>query len=106
MVGAIVNLILLIPFLIFAIIFSKGKGAFLIAGYNTMSDQEKAQFDEVALCKFMGKMMYGICFCLLLWALSDFLENQILFVNGLILFIVIIVFTLVYTNTGDQFKRN
>ncbi|WP_308222690.1 DUF3784 domain-containing protein [Metabacillus halosaccharovorans] len=82
MTGAIVHLILLIPFLIFAYVLSKGKGAFLLAGYNTLSEDEKAQYDEVAMCKFMSKIMYGISFSLFLWALSEGLKNQILFIIG------------------------
>ena len=37
MAGAIISLIGFIAFLTFAILLSKGKGAFLIEGYNTMS---------------------------------------------------------------------
>lgn len=105
MTGFIINMTILIPFLIFAVILSKGKGAFLIAGYNTKSDSEKAQYDETALCKFMGKIMYGICFSILLWGLSEALENQLLFILGLILFIIIVFFAIVYMNTGNRFKR-
>ncbi|WP_205439399.1 DUF3784 domain-containing protein [Halobacillus ihumii] len=103
--GAIVHFIILIPFLIFATLLSKGKGAYLLTGYNTMSDHEKAQYDEVALCKFMGKVMYGICFSILLWALSGIFEIQILFIIGLVLCISLIVFALVYSNTGNRFKN-
>lgn len=98
-------LIILIPFLTFAIILSKGKGAFLIAGYNTKSDSEKALYDEVALCKFMGKTMYGISFSIFLFALSEMLDKQVLFIIGLILILTIIIFALVYTNTGNRFKK-
>ncbi|MEY9977624.1 hypothetical protein ABH968_002570 [Lysinibacillus sp. RC79] len=42
---AIVWLIIMIPFLIFAIVLSQGKGAFLIAGYNTMSNSEKEKYN-------------------------------------------------------------
>ena len=105
MVGAIINLIIFIVFLILAIFLSKGKGAFLIAGYNTMPDREKAKYDEIALCKFMGKMMYGISFSILLWALSELLEIQVLFIIGLVLFFCLIVFVLVYANTGNRFKK-
>ena len=106
MVGAIINLIGFIAFLIFAIFLSKGKGAFLIAGYNTMSDSEKAKYDEIALCKFMGKIMYGISFSILLWSLGEMLEIQVLFIIGLVLFLCLIVFVLMYSNTGNRFKRN
>lgn len=101
----VASLIISIPFLIFAIILSKGKGASLLAGYNTMPDSEKAQYDEVAMCKFMGKIMYGISFSTLLFALSELLENQIIFIIGLILFLSLIIFALVYSNTGDRFKK-
>ena len=105
MVGAIISLIGFIAFLIFGIFLSKGKGAFLIAGYNTMSKSEKAEYDETALCKFMGKIMYGISFSILLWALSDMLEVQVLFIIGMVLFLGLIVFVLVYSNTGNRFKK-
>ncbi|RST71821.1 DUF3784 domain-containing protein [Siminovitchia acidinfaciens] len=105
MAGVIINLIMFILFFIFAVMLSKGKGAFLIAGYNTMSDREKAQYDEAALCKFMSNIMYGICLSILMWALSELLDNQALFVIGLILFIGIILFAVVYSNTGNRFKR-
>ncbi|MFC4408934.1 DUF3784 domain-containing protein [Chungangia koreensis] len=106
MVGVIINLIMVIAFLILGIYLSKGKGAFLIAGYNTMSASEKAKYDEVTLCKFMGKMMYGLSFSIFLWALSDLLEIQLLFIIGMVLFAGLIVFILVYINTGNRFKKS
>ncbi|SDN63531.1 DUF3784 domain-containing protein [Alkalicoccus daliensis] len=105
MTGVIINLIGFITFFIIAVFLSKGKGAFLIAGFNTMSASEKDEYDKTALAKFMGKMMYGISFSLLLWAFSDIFNNQGLFIVGLILFIGIILFAIVYSNTGNRFKR-
>lgn len=98
-------LIISVPFIIFAIILSKGKGSSILAGYNTMSDSEKAQYDEVALCKFIGKIMYGISFSIIIFAVSEMLENQVLFIIGLILFLTLIIFALVYSNTRDRFKK-
>ena len=50
-------------FLGLAALFSRGKGAFLIAGYNTASQKEKAKYDEKALCRFMGKLMFALAAC-------------------------------------------
>ncbi|PAQ13496.1 hypothetical protein CD798_15530 [Bacillaceae bacterium SAOS 7] len=105
MSDAIVHLVILIPFLIFAIALSKGKGAFLLAGYNTMPEHKKEKYNEAELCQFMSKIMYGICLSLLLWALSELFNRQILFIIGLILFVSLIVFALVYANTGNRFKK-
>ncbi|MGM7635216.1 DUF3784 domain-containing protein [Bacillus sp. Hm123] len=105
MSGAIVHLVIVIPFFLFAIVLSKGKGAFLIAGYNTMPEHEKEKYNEEKLCQFMSKIMYGICFSLLLWAFSELFNQPFLFIIGLILFISLIVFTLVYANTGNRFEK-
>lgn len=105
MSGAVINLLLIIPFLIMAFFLSRGSGAFLLAGYNTMSKSEKAKYDEVALCKFMGKMLYAISFAMLLFSLSEWLEMPVLLWIGIALMSVLIVFTLVYANTGNRFKE-
>ena len=105
MEGMLISLFVCISLFIFAIYLSKGKGAFLISGYNSLSDCEKAEYDELALCKFMSKMMFGLSFSMFLCALSEMLKVQILFIIGLVLFISILVFGLIYMNTGNRFKN-
>ena len=105
MVGVIVNIIIMIPMLLLAITFSKGKGAFLIAGYNTMPESEKKKINEIEMCKFMSKIMYGICLSLLLFALSELLVLQILFIIGFVLCIGLVVFAVVYSSTGNRFNN-
>ena len=50
----IANAVIAALFVLLGILFSRGKGAFLIAGYNTASAAERARYDEKALCRFMG----------------------------------------------------
>ncbi|WP_144787593.1 DUF3784 domain-containing protein [Lysinibacillus fusiformis] len=103
--GVFVYLIIMLPFLIFALVLSQGKGTFLIAGFNTMSPDEKDKYDEIALAKFIGKMMYGYCFCVLLWVLNEIFQTQWLFIVGLVLFVILTIFLMIYMNTGNRFKR-
>ena len=77
----------------------------MIAGYNTMPKEEKANYDELALCKFMSKILYGICFSLVLLSLSEWLEIPALLWMGIALMIGLIVFTLMYSNTGNRFRQ-
>ncbi|MEK4025267.1 DUF3784 domain-containing protein [Sporosarcina sp. FSL W7-1283] len=105
MTGAMIDIVLMIAFLIFAFYLSQGKGAFLLSGYNTMPEEKKAMIDELSLCKFMSKIMYGLSFCIGLFALSELLNQQILFVVGLALFVLLVVFAVVYSNTGNRFKK-
>lgn len=103
--GVIVYLIIMLPFLIFAIVLSQGKGAFLLAGFHTMAQEEKEHYDEKTLARFMGKMMYGYCFCVLLWILNELFHTQWLFHVGLVLFVALTIFLLIYANTGNRFKK-
>ena len=64
---------------ILAIVFFCGKGAFLIAGYNTASSEEKANVDENALCRAMGGMMLACAVCFGVLMLSELFQNMVLF---------------------------
>lgn len=102
MVGLIIGIV---TFIILGIFLLNGKGSFLIAGYNMMSKEEKDKYDKLALSKFMGKVMFFFAFSMSFWALGEALESNILFSIGLVLFFGIILFTLIYTNTGNRFKK-
>lgn len=105
MAGAIINFGIMLLFILIGVTFSQGKGAAFIAGYNTMSDGEQAKIDEVAMCKFMGKVMYGAAFGLLLIGLSELFNLQILMFVGIASCVICPIFAVVYMNAGDRFKR-
>ena len=102
---SIVYFVVIVPLLVFAIVLSKRKGASLLTGYNTLSESKKQDYDEVALCQFMGKIMYGVCFSILLIAGSEQFGYYSLFSLGVILLLFLIVFAVVYSNTNDRFKK-
>ncbi|WP_068677791.1 DUF3784 domain-containing protein [Oceanobacillus sp. Castelsardo] len=102
MIGTISIIIL---FVILGIFLFNGKGSSLIAGFNTLPEEEKEKYDKVALSKFMGKMMFALSFSMILWVISDMYKIKWLFTFGLILFIGLIVYIFVYTNTGNRFKK-
>lgn len=92
-------------FIILGIVFSTGRGAFLIAGYNTMPRAKRQEYDTVALFKFMGKMMFVLAFSQVFWLLGTLSEQRWLFTLGMVVFAATIVFMLVYLNTGGRFKK-
>lgn len=102
MVGKILMIAL---FVLLGIMLSLGKWSFLIAGFNTMSKEEKEKYDSSSLCKFMGKFMFIIAFCITLFVLSDVFTMKILFNIGITILIVSIIFVIIYANTGNRFER-
>ena len=92
-------------FIILGIFLLNGKGSFLLAGYNTMSREEKKKYDVVKLTKLMGKMMFALSFSMLFWIFSIVFNREWLFYLGLILFLSILIFTIIYVNMRIDSKR-
>lgn len=101
----IVMIFVIILFIVIGIFLVNGKGSFLIAGYNTMSAEEKEKYDKTELLKFIGKMMFVLAFSMILWVLSEVYGIDWLFVAGLILFIFITLFMVIYVNLGQKFRK-
>lgn len=83
----------------------QGKGAWLIAGYNTMPKEDKAKYDETALCKATGKLILGVAFSTVLLVTGDFFNNSILLIAGIGITVFIILFSVIYINTGSRYKK-
>lgn len=93
-----------IALLFFALAFFmlQGKGAFLIAGFNTLSKEEQAKYDKARLTKFMGKLMLIIGICLVLMAF----DKAWLTYSSIAIMLLAITFALIYSNTGERFQKH
>lgn len=78
----------------------------MIAGYNTLPKAEKAKYDEKALCKATGKLILSSVFPIALLALGDLLQLNGLLIAGGVLLVILLVFGLIYLNTGNRYKKD
>ncbi len=105
MVGLVIGFIVAAAFIIWGAVLCTGRGALLIAGYNTMSGDEKAKWDERRLCRSTGKMMIGSgiwVFCLVLLSFFDITW----FVLATIpVFLLSVIAWVVYINKSPKFRR-
>lgn len=92
-------------FMILGAILSMGKCSFLIAGYNMMNRGQKKQYDEQALCRFMGEIMYCLAFAMLLWLASIIFQNSVLLSASLYFLVGSIAFAVIYAGAGSRFKK-
>lgn len=83
----------------------QGKGAMLIAGYNTLPEKEKEKYDVVALCKATGKFVIALTFTIALIIAGDLLEMNGLIIAGAVLMVAMIIIGLIYMNTGNRYKK-
>jgi len=103
-IGLIVIGVIVVSMIIMAVFLLNGKGAFLIAGYNTMSKTERAKYNEKALCRFTGWLLIALTFCMLLIPAGIFLEIPWLIYCGTMLILVLSIGAVIYSNTGNRFR--
>ena len=95
-----------IPFIVMGIFLINGKGAFLIAGYNTLSDSDKATYDTKALCRAVGWLLISMAVLGLIFPLASVFESAWLFWVAIIPFMALPFGFAIYANTGNRFKIN
>ena len=70
-------LITAILFIVFGIFIKYGKMYFLIAGYNTMSKEEKEKYDIEGIATVFKNVMFGMAFIIILGDfIGDLTEND------------------------------
>lgn len=87
-IGIIIQGIIVAVLLLLGITFLKGKGTSLIAGYNTMSPEERTKYDEKAMCRSMSAMMFACAGCFAVIFLGTLLELMALVWAGIGLMLV------------------
>lgn len=95
----IISLILLLM----AVILLQGKGANLIAGYNT--SKVKSKYDAAALCRFVGKILLPIAILSPLIIFGCIYKIIWLPIIYIVIVLLLVAFALVYLNTGNRFKK-
>ena len=98
--GAVVGALVLL-----GIIFLKGKGSFLIAGYNTASKAEKEKINEKKLCTCVGMLMFALAGCFFIVMLSDIFHKMWILWLGLGLVFAVSIGGIIYINTRDRIKK-
>ena len=92
--------------IVMGVLFIKGKGGNLLAGYNTMSEEEKEKYDKPALLKAAGKLMILCALLMLVIPVGIQLGYEVeaaLWGSGAIT--VIVIGAVIYMNTGGRFKK-
>ena len=90
-----VAILLAVLFAALGVVFLLGKGGFLIAGYNTATDEEKARYDEKRLNRCFAAFSFGISATVGLTAYVD--TEEFALKAGLPLILILVAFLAVAT---------
>ena len=97
--------IIALSLLILGICIARGRGLWLIAGYNTASPAEKAKIDQKALCRHVSRLLWFSAGCFALLMVSDALDSAAVMVLALVLLFAGIPAGIIYMNTGDRLTK-
>ena len=100
-----IHLLITALFVILGLVFRKGKGKFLIAGYNTASKAQKEKIDEQKLCRYMSILMFALAGCWLIITACEIFGRIWLLWLGLALSLLTAIVGVIYINTGGRIRR-
>ena len=103
--GLIVTSILFVPGIIFGVILCSGRGVDMIAGFNTASPEERAKWNEKALCRGVGILLFVIVGCCILTTVGAILDVPVLVWGGQAACYGSAVCGLIYINKSKRFKK-
>ncbi len=94
-----IEFILVILLTILTIVFWSGKGGWLMASYNTMSDEEKQKYNYKRLCKVMGCCTGIIDFIFIILCLTGEPITKHLINVLCIAILAVVIITVILANT-------
>lgn len=83
----------------------RGRGAWLIAGFNTMDKREREKYDAEALCQFMGRYLLSVALLTPAIAIGGILKLSWLSIGYTLYVVISVIFVVIYCNTGNRFKK-
>ncbi|MDD5923791.1 MAG: DUF3784 domain-containing protein [Clostridia bacterium] len=100
-----VDIVFAVVLVLIGIYFYLGKGADIIKWLNTMPIDKKERRDMVALSKFIGKLFFVACGCIILMIIGEITDIYQFNIAGVALLIIDVVFGYFYTHSGDRFNK-
>ena len=105
MIGVIITGLLSALLFAASIALLAGKGSFLIAGYNTASEEEQGKYNVDALCRYMGKILLPISIFMPVVAIGGIYEIRWIPIAYGLGVLALCIFSVIYCNTGGRFKK-
>lgn len=98
------EILIILIFIILGVIFRKGKGTFLIAGFNTLPAEEKEKYDIKAFTKFMSNAMFAFALIGVIFYIANEFNIGWLHIPNII-FLIIISMLILINFFGGKFKN-
>ena len=88
-----------------AVVMFCGRGASLVAGYNTASPAKRAQIDEKKMLRYVGVILLAVAAGLVTAGVGALIESHVLHYVGIGLLVAAPVVGVIVMNTGDHCKK-
>lgn len=103
--GLVVSVVIFAVFLILGFLLRSGRGASLIAGYNTAPPEQQKKINVKSLTRLVGNLLIGISGLVLVVGVAATFGAAWLAIAGVVAAIIAMVWAIVYANTNKKFKN-
>ena len=83
----------------------RGRGAWLIAGFNTMDPKEREKYDAEALCRFTGRYLLSVALLTPALPVGGIFGVSWLPIGYTLYVVISTIFVVIYCNTGNRFRK-
>ena len=100
--ACVIQGVMILLFLCLGLLCSRGKGQRLIAGWNVMSEKERAKYDEKKLMKILRNGMFAFAGCTAISLIGTLTGSKLLMHSGYGLLFVGAIVLVVRANTAAK----
>jgi len=100
--ACIIQGIMILLFAGLGFLFARGKGQNLIAGYNVMSEKERAKYDEEKLMKILRNGMFTFAGCTAISLIGTLTDSKLLMHAGYVFLFIEAIILIVRANTAAK----
>ena len=106
-ISVIITGVIILAMIILSCFLLAGRGAWNIAGYNTMPEEKKMKYDKAALCKFIGKITLCISISMIAVIVGLLIPEwlTVCVIGFFVITVGLSVFAVIYANTKNRFIK-
>lgn len=100
----VISICIILLLTIIGILFYNGRCSFLISGYNTLTEEQKKEYDEKSLLRFMSYVVFVVEVLIGIAFAGSYFNMEWLSIISAAAVVFLIIASSIYWNTGNRFK--
>ena len=103
--GTFIGFAVGVMFVVMGLVLKAGKGLNMIAGYNTLNEEDKKNINGELLGELAGNMLLITAGCIFVITIALIYDKLIIVIIAVVISLIICLGGIIYGNTSPKFKK-